>query len=254
MIEEVNASFQGNSYLIIMAIALVAGIIVCKYRRKAFFVPGTIMSVIILNPVMYEFWYRFSPYGFWRLLWILPVVPAIAMIPAFVIDEIRNNWIRLISLCAAIAVIIVGGCVVYNHVYNQAHTMFTVAKNPDKLPENVVLVGEYLLSIDEDPRVVTDASLSQYLRQYSGKIKSLYSRDVVFEGANSEVARTVYNNLSSAEGDLNYVAQMMTEYDYEYLVTRNEGREEALANAGFVLTEQIDGYGVYTVTGRNQTE
>ncbi len=248
MIEEVKASFQGNKYLIVMLIALIAGIIVCKNRRKYFFVPGTIMSIIVLNPVMYEFWYKLTPYGFWRLLWILPVIPAVAMIPAFVIDKIRNNWIRLGSLCAAIVVIIAGGCIVYNH----GLTTFTIAKNPDKLPENVVLVGEYLLSTDEGPRVVTDASLSQYLRQYSGKIKSMYSRDIVFGEANSEVARTVYENLSSNGGDLYYVAQMMTDYDYEYLVTWNEEKEDALINAGFDLIQQIDGYGIYTVTGNKR--
>ena len=245
MIEEVKMVFQGNEYLIILIASLIIGAAFFKNLRKSFFIPGVIISVVILNPVTFDYWYKFSEYGYWRLLWILPVIAASAMVPAFIIEKIQNNWIRVAIIFIAITIFITCGFFVFNH----NNTTFTTATNPDKLPDDVIKVGEYLLSIDEQPYVVTDASISQYLRQYSGKIKALYSRDIVFGSPNSSAAMIVHADLSSPEGNLFEVAQIMLNHDYKYLATRNEGKEESLSEAGFVLLKQINSYGVYKVTG-----
>ena len=168
MIEEVSMTFNGNWYLIIMGIAVLAGLICCKGKRKLFFVPAVIISAVILNPLMYEFWNKFSAYGYWRLLWILPVVPACAMIPAYAVERTKNNVVRIVAVGIAVAVFVFGGSIVFS-LWN---TNFAEATNPDKLPDSVVKVGEALLEIDEQPYVVTDSSLSQYLRQYSGKSRN----------------------------------------------------------------------------------
>ncbi|QUC66686.1 hypothetical protein [Aristaeella hokkaidonensis] len=245
MIEEVSMTFNGNWYLIIMGIAVLAGLICCKGKRKLFFVPAVIISAVILNPLMYEFWNKFSAYGYWRLLWILPVVPACAMIPAYAVEWTKNNVVRIVAVGIAVAVFVFGGSIVFS-LWN---THFAEATNPDKLPDSVVKVGEALLEINEQPYVVTDSSLSQYLRQYSGKIHSMYSRDVVFEGANSPQAKETYENLASSQGDMDIVARNMMSYGYQYLVTNNsdEARKAKIEAAGFSFVRQVNGYGIYRI-------
>lgn len=245
MIDEVRMTFNGNWYLIIMGIAVLAGLICCKGRRKTFFVPAVIISAVILNPLMYQFWNKFSAYGYWRLLWILPVVPACAMIPAYVVEKVKSNAIRMAAVGIAIAVFVLCGSI----VFGLRNTSFTQAVNPDKLPDSVVKVGEALLEMDEQPHVVTDSSLSQYLRQYSGKIHSMYSRDVVFEGANSPQAKETYDNLAASEGSMDVVARNMMTYGYQYLVTNNsdDARKAKIEAAGFSFVRQVNGYGIYRI-------
>ena len=245
MIDEVRMTFNGNWYLIIMGIAVLAGLICCKGRRKTFFVPAVIISAVILNPLMYQFWNKFSAYGYWRLLWILPVVPACAMIPAYVVEKVKSNAIRMAAVGIAIAVFVLSGSI----VLGLRNTSFTQAVNPDKLPDSVVKVGEALLEMDEQPHVVTDSSLSQYLRQYSGKIHSMYSRDVVFEGANSPQAKETYDNLAASEGSMDVVARNMMTYGYQYLVTNNsdDARKAKIEAAGFSFVRQVNGYGIYRI-------
>ena len=245
MIDEVRMTFNGNWYHIIMGIAVLAGLICCKGRRKAFFVPAVIISAVILNPLMYQFWNKFSAYGYWRLLWILPVVPACAMIPAYVVEKVKSNAIRMAAVGIAIAVFVLSGSI----VFGLRNTSFTQAVNPDKLPDSVVKVGEALLEMDEQPHVVTDSSLSQYLRQYSGKIHSMYSRDVVFEGANSPQAKETYDNLAASEGSMDVVARNMMTYGYQYLVTNNsdDARQAKIEAAGFSFVRQVNGYGIYRI-------
>ena len=160
MIDEVMMTFKGNWYLIIMGVAVLTGLIFCKGKRKPFFIPAMILSGAVLNPLMYQFWNKFNTYGYWRLLWILPVVPACAMIPAYIFEKVKTNVVRIAIVCIAAAVFVVGGSIVFS-LWN---TKFAVATNPDKLPDSVVKVGEALLEMDEQPHVVTDSSLSQYLR------------------------------------------------------------------------------------------
>ena len=245
MTDEVKMVFQGNALLPAMAAALMIGVIFCRNRRKRFFVPCIIISCIILNPVIYSVWSGFSNYGYWRLLWILPVIPAFAMVPAYVIEKARTNGLKLVL--TGITVVGIAYCGFF--VYSKSNTSFVRASNPDKLPQDVVYTAEALLELEDEPRVVTDASISQYLRQYSGKIHSMYSRDVVFEGPNSHQARVVYAQLSSSEGDMSIVAQEMKEYNYRYLVTNNMNadRKQEIQEAGFELIRQINEYGLYRI-------
>ena len=172
---------------------------------------------------------------------MLPVVPAVALIPALVLERIPKNALRAVAAAVSAGVIAICGAFVYQHPL----TTFARAGNPDKLPDGVVRVAECLLSLEEEPRVVPDHWLSPYLRQYSGKIRTMYGRDVIFGGAETEVAREVHEALSGEEWNLELVARRMDEHGYRYLAVWNEDRDETIQKAGFALIQQIDGYGIY---------
>ena len=77
----------------------------------------------------------------------------------------------------------------------------------------------------------------------------MYSRDVVFEGANSPQAKETYENLASSQGDMDIVARNMMSYGYQYLVTNNsdEARKAKIEAAGFSFVRQVNGYGIYRI-------
>ena len=242
MIDEIKMAFQDFSIPIIAIIALVVGLILGKGKRKQFLIPSIIITATIINPLFYNFWYKFNSRAYWRTLWVIPVIVLCAFTPAMLVEKLKKSISKAVVIASGVMVFILFGGFVYRG------NTFVEARNADKLPESVVSVASALLEYDKEPYVVTDASLSRYLRQYSGRIKTLYGRDVDW-GLNSPQAEKVYRNLSN---DLETVVQTMLDYDYEYLVTSNTdiGRRNALEQAGAELIKQIDEYGIYRVSGR----
>lgn len=242
MIDEIRMVFLDKKLLFLAAGMFMIGILVAKGKRKLFFVPAAMITIAIANPVFFELWYKFNTRAYWRVLWIIPIVAICAIIPALIVENVKSTSIKTATMLIGTVLVVFCGSFVYGN------GIFVEAANVDKLPDDVVKVAEALIKLDNEPYVVTDTSLSQYLRQYSGRIKSLYGRDVVWGVPSTSIARQVNENLHN---DLSFVAQTMLNYDYDYLVTMNdEDRENVLRDAGFDKLQQINGYGVYRVTGR----
>lgn len=242
VITSIYAAFGNWNYLAVYNILLLIGLIAWKDKRKYFLFPCFLISALICNPIFYYVWEHFNEGKYWRSLWMLPIAIMCAAMPSHVIDKTKKNWGKVSIVVLAILLFVGIG----SHENNIFLNSFRETVNADKLPEIVVEVGKKILEIDETPYVVSDADIAVYLRQFSGKIKSLYARDIVFYGANSPQAQIVYDNLN---GDLKTVAQTMLNYDYEYLVIKNLGREEELSISGFIKIDQVNEYGIYRVSG-----
>lgn len=242
MFNQVRDAFGNYNYLILFLCCLAAGLVFLKGKRKIFLVPAAVISVVILNPLFIQQWDKVSTYGYWRTLWIIPVAAVCACVPAGIVERTEKNAVRGMAVAAALAVFVLCGSFIMNH----PNTRFARATNADKLPQEVVRTAEVLLEADEEPRVLSDEAISTYLRQYSGKIQSPYSRGF-FDGVPSGYSVEMYNALN--EGNMERVREMMQEHGYKYVVTRNmeAEREQAISNAGFVLMEQVGGYGVYVL-------
>ena len=219
-------------------------------RRVRFVLPAMIMSLVIANPWFKELWENklHMPY-YWRILWCVPVIPLCAALPGMFSEKTENDNIKglIALLCAGIFAL--SG----SYMYTQKDCEFEVpATNTSKYRQRVVDVAEYILGEKEQPRIVADLSISIYIRQYTGKIQTMYGRDI--EGyviGPSDTATRVYQELSDEDGDMQYVAQTMLDQGYDYLVTRdeNEKRKQQLLDNGFVLQVHIDDFGIYTVEG-----
>ena len=98
---------------------------------------------------------------------MVPIIPVCVIVPAFFIEKCKKDIVKVGVLFLATAIMILCG----NFIYDGSREVFAAANNPEKLPDDVVAVGEALLEMDEYPTVVADASISVYLRQYSGKIR-----------------------------------------------------------------------------------
>lgn len=246
VMQQIEMVFKDTSYMILFPIALVVGFIIAKGNRKSVVVPAIIITIAVINPWFYKVWDKTIGGNFyWRGLWIVPIILVCAMVPSVVVDHIKRDVMKTIVLGISLLVFSVCGVFIYDN-----HT-FAGDTNADKLPDDVVEVAEYLLSVDKDPYIVADANISTYIRQYSGQIKAMYTRDVVF-GEPTALARRVYAELSNDEGNLDLIAQEMLNNDYEYLITRNEddSRNQKLESAGFKLIHQANEYGVYEVAGK----
>lgn len=243
-VNEVLMAYGNWRFLMLTSVLIAVGLVFLKGYKKRFVVSALILSAVILNPVFYTLWYKFNDRSYWRMMWMVPIIPVCVIVSAFFVDKSKKDIVKVGVLMLATAIMVLCG----RFIYDGSREVFASANNPEKLPGDVVAVGEALLELDDEPYVVTDADLSTYLRQYSGRIKSYFSRNIVY-GRPSNNAIEVYTYLT--EENMHELAQKMIDQDYEYLVTQNsdDSKREAMGNAGFELLKQIDKYGIYRVKG-----
>lgn len=254
MTEVLGTNAIGHSFYLIALIASVLLLCFFKGKRLQFVLPATLMGLMIANPVFKHVWESKLHLGYyWRILWIVPVIPLCAALPSMIAGKIKNIHLKGIVAIAFAAVYALTGSYMYTHQYCE---FIFPSPNTAKLPASVVKVAEYLLHTKQNPRIIADASISIYIRQYSGEIETLFGRDI--EGyiiGPSEEARKVDAELRSENGDMGLVAQIMLNYGYDYLITKDtsEAKRTSLEQNGFELERRVDDYGVYTAHG-NPTE
>ena len=247
IVQWINIEGTGHYFFWAYPIILLALLVFLRGRRLAFPVPSLLITMVLINPWFYEEWNNLGMYAYWRLLWIVPVIPVTAALIPCITERINKTWIKVPFAAAGITLIVTGG----TFLYNSQDGLFKVpSDNLAKLPEGVVEVSDYLLAIDDHPRAVIEYPLCTYIRQYTGNIEMLYGRNILgyILPAGSE-AKSVHSQLINPEGDLNSVAVTMANEGYQYLVVNDAGREEDLRGAAFELVNHVGGYGIYLAHG-----
>lgn len=242
----IEAEGSGHWFFVAFPVVLLCLFIWFKGRRVRFLIPSLLISIVIINPLFYKYWDELELYAYWRILWVVPVVPVVAGLVPSITERIQRGWIKAIVAAAGVGLVIVGG----TFLYNGAGGSFVEAANAVKEPDYVVQIADRLLEIDDSPRVVFQNPIGTYIRQYTGEIDQLYGRNIdgYILGTSSE-ARTVNSALNDLGADLTPVATLMANDDYEYLVVDSNGREEQLSTAGFELIDIVAGYGIYKAHG-----
>ena len=130
------------------------------------------------------------------------------------------------------------------YIYNGTGGIFVEAANAAKLPDYVVQIADRLLELDDSPRVITQDPIGVYIRQYTGKINTLFGRDLHgYIYPKSTTAENVNNALIYE--DIPYVAQTMIDDDYDYLVMRFRETDDQVE-----LIDHIGDYGIYRAVGQ----
>lgn len=243
-----NAS-SGNYYYLFYIVVLLILIFLLKGRRVRFVIPAIVLTLFIFNPIVYKYWNKLGLYAYWRVMWVIPVIPVCATLPSILAEKIKNNILKnVVGIMLVLIFIPLGG-----YIYNSEDGRFEFcADNYSKLPQSVVEVSMKLLEEDDNPRIVADPSIGVYIRQFSGRIDTLYGRDIYgyIDGITSN-ANLVNANLKLENGDMSYVANVMLNEGYDYLVVpySSEKRKTSLEKAGFTTIDSIAGYDIYKVHG-----
>ena len=88
-----NAS-SGNFYYVFYIFAVIAVFILLKGRRVKFVVPAILLSLFVFNPVTYRYWGLLGLYAYWRIIWIIPVIPMCATLPAVISEKINDKRVK----------------------------------------------------------------------------------------------------------------------------------------------------------------
>ena len=88
MISELQMAYGGNWwYLILLGAGSAFGLVFLRGWKKAMVVPGLVLAAVVLNPVFCSVWNRVIGRSYWRTLWTLPVIPMMALVPAYIAER-----------------------------------------------------------------------------------------------------------------------------------------------------------------------
>lgn len=246
MAEFLGSSAQGNYYYLLALIAAIVILILFKEYRKQFLV-FIVLGIVIANPWFKDLWTnKLHLLYYWRILWIVPVVPLCAALPAMLAERVdRKVYKGLIAIGFAVLYILTGSM-----VYQNEHCTFQFpAANASKLPEADERLAVKLLQMEEYPRVVADRRVASSLREYDGKIHTLYARDAFgYICGMNETAAMVDQEINKQEdGDMALVAQKMKENDYHFLISAItvDERLRRLEEAGFRKVFSVSHWGIF---------
>ncbi len=241
-----GSGVEGNWFYYIAPVCLLLLLLFWKKRRVTFAIPILIIMLIIMNPFAKEKFEKITETGYyWRLLWIIPIIPICAALPGMIEEKIKFQYTKgIIAILFAGLFVLLG-----SYTYDQRLARFSTPTNEAKIEQPFVDISDTLLTYDDHPYVVADAWPSVFIRQYTPKIRMLYGRDILGFGTQSGLGNQVYKQLNA--GQYAEVASSMINDGYEYLVTNNldEEKRNELRKAGFIFLNQIDVYGIYKIQG-----
>ena len=255
MLDFLGSNARGHYYYYLALFSSLILLVLWKKQRKTFVIPALIMGLVIANPWFKDLWTNvLQILYYWRALWIVPVIPLCAALPAVLSEKAHNDNVKGgIALVMAV-VFVLTGSYVYQHSDN---TFIIPVPNADKLPDEAIRVADVLLTMDESPKIVGDRDITIYIRQYTGKIETLYGRDINGFIVSRRVDGTIQTlnpyawrvkeALENRKEDLSFLAPMMIEEGYEFLVTKaeDEERKTELKNCHFELVNQVAGWNIY---------
>lgn len=247
----VGDSSYGNLIFQIAFVSAVLMLVFFKGRRAFFVIPSFLLFAVIINPVFKNLWENTLHFNYyWRVLWIVPVIPLCAALPAMISERTENKMIKTAIAVLFALLFIFTGMNVYRG-YDGSRMFRTPADNVYKLPQDTIDVADALLDKEEHPRAVVDPAIGMYIRQYSGNISILYGRDVLgYIMPPDDDTWSVYGQLSSEAPDLAAVREVMERREYRYLVIRDDKAipAEGLKQNGFELMQTVSGWNIYTLT------
>lgn len=214
-----------------------------KDKRRMLVYPSIILMIVIINPVLYGYvWIKFIEYGFWRMLWMIPVLPVIGVAVVEFAGIIKKEWVMYVATVVFIAVVFIK-C---DNIYRQ-EAVFVETDNYYKLPEASVDIGNYILQYKEEPVVLAPEQLYCYLRQYKGDIKLVYGRDAqgFILPITDETINELIQIIGDNSGDTARLIELAEERDTDIIILPNDTAFWGLESYGYEMIGSMHGYYIY---------
>ena len=177
-------------YPLLFAIGLLCTLIWGRKKSSRIFIGYTaFLFLTVYNPIIVKYVIARLDFEneYYRFIWILPVIPAIAYYGVTFVSAFKKKWLKAAAVLAVLGVLIVSGNPLDKVVKN-----FALAENiykvPDELIEICEILHENMSNPDGRPRVLFDASLNKVVRQYDAQLRLTIDRNASIYRAGSTVA------------------------------------------------------------------
>ena len=226
-------------YPLLFVVGLICTLIWGRKRNSRIFIGYTLFLMLtVYNPLVVKYMIPRLKFEneYYRFIWIIPVVPAVAYYGVRLVTMFKKKWLRVL-LAIAVSV----GFMILGNPLDGVVTNFAMTENIYKVPNDLRAVCDVIHQNQENdfPRVVFDNGLNSIVRQYDAGIATVISRNASIYRAGSTVAGT-YDEDSSFYKRQKALLDVIDYHIYE----DKEGFRSALkkSKTDFIvtLTEQTD--------------
>ncbi len=176
----------------------------------------------------------------YRILWLLPMAPAIAYTLVKVILLLPKKW-KYPGVLAGFVLIMLFGSYIYANPY------FSKAENIYHVPETVVKICDELKVEGREVKACVPEELAPFVRQYSPLIHLSFGRGVyMFGDGLAGKGADILEILRKDRIDTEALSKKLRESGTHYLVVRDDSVfTENPWNYDYCFVTNIDGYDVY---------
>lgn len=248
-----------------------AGLLWMLFSRKrdasrVFWYYTVFLFLTVYNPVLVKYIVPKVKFEneYYRFIWILPVIPAIAYYGVRLIWKFGKSWQKFVAFAVVLGVIVAAGSPV-----NCLTESFTMAENIYKIPDELRTVCD-LIHQDrgmENPRVVFDTTLNNVARQYDPSMFLVINRNAAIYRSGSTVTGTFDEKSVSykrqkiimdvvyyqQQDDLNRFQRALKYTKTDYLVVKIDlPNHDFIRSAGCETVAVTENYVVYYFDWQNQ--
>ena len=183
-------------YPLLFVVGLVCTLIWGRKRNSRIFIGYTFFLLLtVYNPYVVKYLIAKAKFEneYYRFIWIIPVIPAVAYYGVRLVTLFKNKCLRVL-----LTVFVLGCFVVLGNPLDGVVTNFAMTENIYKVPNDLRAVCDVIHQNQnkEFPRVVFDSSLNSIVRQYDAGIGTVISRNAGIYRAGSTVAGSFDENSS----------------------------------------------------------
>lgn len=178
---------------------------------------------------------------YWRVLWILPLVPLLAYAGTEFVKGQKRFVVRTaLVLMLAAAAAFCGKSLWQAGNYEKVH-------NYQQVPDEVAQICDLVNSNREGDRahLATDDYIASYVRIYDASITMPYGR--AGRGARSAKSRRLYNQISAPAPNYKAIARLARSRRCNFIVVKlsKETTQAVFEKKGYMLTGMVNEYGVF---------
>lgn len=233
-------------YLFLLCLPILFFMKKAKEERKIFAAYTLVVMVIFFLPftanVIANYCVGVTVY--WRVLWLLPVAPAIAYVCTRLCTAWRNAGIQMALAAVFLGVVVFTGSQVY------VEGNYRMPDNPEKVPYEIKAVAD-LIRDDageaEKKRLVAPEKIATYIRVYAPDIEMPYGRSS--RGASRKAAKQLHIllNQDQQQTEPSQVAILARKVKCDYLAVWAEDADmdREYGDNGYMLLGVVDKYHIY---------
>lgn len=183
-------------YPVLFVVGLVCTLIWGRKKNSRIFIGYTFFLLLtVYNPYVVKYLIAKAKFEneYYRFIWIIPVIPAVAYYGVRLVTLFKNKCLRVL-----LTVFVLSCFVVLGNPLDGVVTNFAMTENIYKVPNDLRAVCDVIHQNQdkEFPRVVFDSSLNSIVRQYDAGIGTVISRNASIYRAGSTVAGSFDENSS----------------------------------------------------------
>lgn len=239
------SSYWGNGfyhYLLLLSVLYLIG-----WKRKN---RSSRQLLSFFFAVLFLFLFPFTAYiiqtcigqdVYWRVLWLLPTAPLIALACAEFPEKIPSGFLRsgLVLVFAAL-IIVCSNSLLHSGEYTQ---VFNYQKVPDEVAHICSLIQDY--AGDQEIRLAADEHVATYVRVYDPSISMPYGRRC--KGALDKNSRDLYQEINSEKPDYAQIARLarIKKCNFISVAIPEDFDPYEMENLGYIQVGTVNQYGIF---------